>query len=125
MSVSRRAIVLFATALCASCASASTVPDPIVGRWRDVRHQHIYEFFPGGLGRFELYVPPEDDPMLSAVLTPDVSWRRVRHGYEITLQTPGLDGGVIMQRNSAEIDGARLVTDVRQREGTLTLERVS
>lgn len=62
--------------------------------------------------------------MLSAVLTPQVSWRRVRAGYEITLQTLGLDGGYIVRRGIARLDGDRIASDIRQREGTLTLVRV-
>ena len=125
MRASRRGAALFAlAAICTACASPATEPDAIVGRWRDVRYRDIYEFVPSGTGRFELYIPPNADPMLRAVLTPEVSWHTIRAGYEITLRTPGLDGGFIVQRGIARIEGNRLVSDIEQREGTLTLERI-
>lgn len=125
MKPTRRVALLALTAFCSACVSSAKTSELIIGRWRDVRYQHVYEFLPDGSGRFELYVPTDGDPALSAVLTPSVSWRRVRAGYEITLQTRGLDGGFIVQRGVTRLDGHRLSSDIEQREGTLTLERVS
>ncbi|ANP44509.1 hypothetical protein [Candidatus Viadribacter manganicus] len=123
MIYTRRAALFVLAAACFACAGHDQHADPIVGVWRDVRSHHIYEFSRGGLGRFELFVPPDADPMLRAVLTPEVSWRRVHGDYEIALRTPGLDGGFIVQRGIARLDGVRLVSDIEQREGPLILER--